>query len=469
MGGKAALILVLGFVVLFSYIGSNIIGLGTRSVDNVSYYSETTTAHNIAEVGINVGLSILYKNSIDTTAAQTGWTPRTITSQSFNSGIFTGGSFVVRLQDVTGGFKELVSTSVLNKPSNVFRDTIKVLFSPMAGNFTVKGFMTNFGGNDEFWITKDTMFGPIHFNGNCHIRGSPVFWEKVTLSKGFDPRKVGSGTNQAILKKGYETGVKKIDFPTDANTAINFAKGTGSFRIPSSPPATAPFDTARQKVYYTSQKPLFLVFTQKSDSVGLLKVYQDAILTSKILANIEIRSRDSLVLVSDSSNVIVRGRVLNRVTVVSKENIRIDSNITYSPRVSYNHSTNKMQVTGGATDMLALIAYKDIILDNTETEIQTTLNIYGVLFAINGSIVISNNNLPTSNNGPFRSYGGLITDGRVNVAKITGPNISGGYYKRFYFDDRMATRLPPLFPRGKPSTSRYEIISWWENVRLPKF
>ena len=62
MSGKALLILVIGFTMIFLVMGYFWGSLATRSVDNhVSYY-KTTIAHNIAVSGANMGLQKVISN-----------------------------------------------------------------------------------------------------------------------------------------------------------------------------------------------------------------------------------------------------------------------------------------------------------------------------------------------------------------------------------------------------------------------
>ncbi len=63
MSGKALLILVIGFTVIFLVMGYFWGGIATRSTDNhVSYY-KTTVAHNIAVSGANIGLQKVIADS----------------------------------------------------------------------------------------------------------------------------------------------------------------------------------------------------------------------------------------------------------------------------------------------------------------------------------------------------------------------------------------------------------------------
>ena len=63
MSGKALLILVVGFTIIFLVMGYFWGGLATQSTDNhVSYY-KTTIAHNIAVSGANIGLQKVIADS----------------------------------------------------------------------------------------------------------------------------------------------------------------------------------------------------------------------------------------------------------------------------------------------------------------------------------------------------------------------------------------------------------------------
>ncbi len=54
MGGKAAMLLVLSFSIIFLVFGSNFNSLSTRSVDNFSDYYIQNISQNIAIAGANM-------------------------------------------------------------------------------------------------------------------------------------------------------------------------------------------------------------------------------------------------------------------------------------------------------------------------------------------------------------------------------------------------------------------------------
>ncbi|MCW8849006.1 MAG: DUF4900 domain-containing protein, partial [Melioribacteraceae bacterium] len=60
MGGKAAMLLVLGFSLIFLVFGSNFNSLSTRSVDNNTDYYIHNTSHNIAVAGANLAANRVF-------------------------------------------------------------------------------------------------------------------------------------------------------------------------------------------------------------------------------------------------------------------------------------------------------------------------------------------------------------------------------------------------------------------------
>ena len=224
MGGKASLVLILGFSFLMAYAILNLSTAGTRSVENMSAYSSMTASHNLALAGANVGLAKLYR---DTTWGSSG---SSTVSQSF-SGLPFNGSFSATASLVSQG-KMLRSVSAFPAGGTTYRDTVEVILNTSASNsFSLFAWMTNLE-NGVFWITGDSVWGRIHSNDNLTVSGSPAFLQKVTTSKGFIPP---LGKSQVIGGKTYtnkaifmnppqpETGVARIDFPTDMSAIASAA------------------------------------------------------------------------------------------------------------------------------------------------------------------------------------------------------------------------------------------------------
>ncbi|MEK6572067.1 MAG: hypothetical protein AABZ61_11890, partial [Bacteroidota bacterium] len=214
MGGKAAVILVVGFGIILGKVAFNMNDLETKAVDNVSYYLETTMAHNLALAGANTALSMVYQNpSIRGVVTD---------PPQFTTGPFAGGKYTATMDSINPSLLRLRTVSTFTG----LKDTVEISFRTLQDqSFSMFAWMTNFEGN-VWWTTKDTVWGRVHSNNVLNVAGSPVFWEKVTTAKQFNP-KPGVPSNYAIFKNGYETGVAKIQFPTDLSQLISASTSGG--------------------------------------------------------------------------------------------------------------------------------------------------------------------------------------------------------------------------------------------------
>lgn len=252
MGGKAALIFVVGFGVIFGIIAYRMQQMETRAIGNMSSYVESTNSHNVALAGMQVGLSRLaheqiLRDTLEARMAQTGpLSVQVLAQETFTSGPFVRASYKVALRglDDADATLELRSTAAYPVEANGIRDTLRdtaiVELKRLApDDFRILGLMLGFGGADDTWITGDSMKGRIHFNGRLTVYGSPVFVNKVTVSGGFSP-KVGTGTNQAIILDGDESGgVRQIALPVASDLLTDLMPCGDILTTPVSLPITS--------------------------------------------------------------------------------------------------------------------------------------------------------------------------------------------------------------------------------------
>lgn len=441
MGGRASLVLVMGFGFIFGYVALRINELESRAIDNTSRYFEVTASHNLAAAGANVGLSILYQ-----TPGVWGKTSDTIlTQQTFSSGQFAGGSFSVRYGP-SGAFRRLQSISSLVASGTTLRDTVRIVFAKI-DSFDILGLMIGFRGNDDTWILRDSMWGRVHFNGRVSVKGAPVFNDKVTLSKGWDPPP-GNGTNQVICKNGFETGVNQIPLPVRSDTLDTFPCadttliGNWSIQI---------FDTL------AGNNDGFIRFRSGAHNFsggGAFVPYFFNIPSSK----------KGVILVR--GNAYVAGRVDGRLTIAATGQLHIDDDLTYAVNP---------QVTPSSDDMLGLVAVGDIVLCNLSGKSKTTWTVQAILVSLDGSIAAEE--MSGGFVGVFRNYGGIICRDRFDIAQYSGssggatPYLNRGFYRRFRWDTRLAPpqrMRPPCFPVPDNVPSALQIVNWWENVRIPQ-
>jgi len=421
MGGKAGIILVIGFAFILGYMSLNLSTSATSTVQNMARYNQTTVSHNIAVAGANVGLAQLY--------ADTSW--RGPITQSAG-GAFPG-DYTVKASNFAGDQLLVQSISRYQIPGyKTFRDTVEVYLGRNKKNsFTLYAWMTNFEGN-VFWITSDTVWGRVHSNGNLHVNGQPVFMEKVTTAKGFDP-KPGKGGNDAIFKQGYETGVAAIDFPADLSEIVTAAAAGGrSYLLPdvwvTLSPGTAANNDGKAYVRASKAGPII-------DSISL----SDPLFNGVVLG---------------SGNVHVEGTVDGKLTVTSLSQVTVENDVLYEKDPRYTSSD----------DVLGLVCENNVVVaDNAANN--SNCVIQASVFTRTGSFGAEHyNTRPVS--GELHLLGSMVQEQRGAVGTFAGSTIKSGFSKRYRYDTRLSDPnfRPPFYPGFYSKT--LAIKNWWESYRI---
>ncbi len=425
MVGKASLIVVLGFISIFGYISLNLSRMATNAVGNMSSYVEATASHNLAVTGANVGLAKFY---VDTswygTLTQTLSPPL---KGGFTVAVAPLGGDTVRLRSV--------STYVVPPPNaETLHDTVDIYFTRRKYNsFSLFAWMTNFEGN-VFWITADTVWGRVHSNGMLHVNGRPVFYEKVTTSKSFNP-KPGTGINRAIFKKGYETGVATIDFPTDLSVLISASSSGG-----------ARYNTDIWVTFYPGT-------SANNDGFAVIKTSPSA------------STADTVYLGSGGFNgaIYSTGRVRVKVTVDGQVTLGSGSDMYIDDDIRYEQNP---RIVSSSDDLLGLVSNRDILVaDNPANNLNCEID--ACIFARSGSFKAENYyTRPVS--GELRLFGSIVQDTRGAVGTFGRSGILSGFSKRYRFDTRLNDPQfrPPFYPGFYTKT--LAIANWWESYRLPE-
>ena len=426
MGGRASIILVMGFGLVLGFISMNLNRFATKAVGNMTSYHEATVSHNLALAGVNTALSKIYE---DTT-----WTgPLT---QSFNSPSITG-AFTARVYDL-GGFRKMLRCISYYPASSggALQDTIEVyLNTRRKATFSLYAWFTNNEGN-VFWRNKDTIWGRAHSNGRIHISGSPTFMEKVTVSKAFDPPKVGTGANQASFKNGYETGVAEVDMPPDLLELANASTSGGR--------------------HYTSDIEVTLEGGTSANNDGVAIVRD---MTSGVRDTVMLSDAGFNGVIMTDRNVYIKGVVDGKLSIASMLSTYITDDIRYEqdPRV------------GSSDDLIGVISEHDIVIaDNTPN--RTNCQAQACLLARTGSLRAENlNSLPVC--GELQTYGSIVQDTEEEVGKYTAgggssSTLISGFKKAYAWDPRLEDPAirPPYYPGYYVKT--YAISSWWESYRI---
>jgi hypothetical protein len=419
----------MGFGLVLGYISTNLNRYSTQALNNMTSYYDATSSHALAVAGANAALAKFYTD--------TSWSGPM--DQSFSDGPMVG-SFTVTMATVGGSQKRLRSVSTYTASGmGTLRDTVEVFFNTAGGTpFTEYAWYCNQDAGNIFWQNQDTVWGKGHSNGNVHIAGSPVFMDKFTTATKFDPPKPGTGTNQAIFKNGYETGVASIPYPTDLSSVVSASSGGK---------------------HYTHDISVKLLPGSALNNDGLAAVV-DLSTGAKDTVHLGDAGFNGLIL--SDGNVSISGVLDGKVSVASLQSIKVTDDCTYerNPRL------------GASDDVLGLIAANNVIIaDNTANH--TSCAVYGSTFTLTGSLVAENlNSLP--NCGNLTIYGSVIqnTEQEVGVYKAKGggkSSLQKGFWKDFRWDPRLAdaNNTPPFFPGY--GVKAYAISNWWESYRVSSF
>jgi len=419
MGGKAALIVVIGFMILLGIVARELTVVSTRAQGNMSTYAASTQSHNLAITGANAGLAKLYQD--------TSW--RGTQTQSLTGSL--NGAFTYSVATGANGRPFLRSISLVNGPYETLRDTVEVQFGANSQqSFTLFAWMTNFEGN-VFWITGDSVWGRVHSNGQMHMSGTPTFMEKLTTSKGIDP-KWGGGTNMAVFKKGFETGVATIQFPTDLSQLANAATSSGRM--------------------YAGDVTVKLNGGTGANGDGYAVVSKAGVQIDSFALN----SGTFNGVLGSTGRVSISGTVDGKLSVFSTTDVYIVDNVTYENR------------TKGSDDVLGLVSETNVtVADNTANSADVYID--ASIFARSGSFSAENYSKGKPRGNLFIN-GSIVQDTRGAVGTFaSGAGLKTGFLKRYRYDDRLSDPnfRPPYYPGF--TTQTFAISSWWESVHIPRF
>lgn len=433
MGGKSSIIMVLGFGFIMGYVSLNLNRIATTSVANTSTYYDMTAAHNLAVTGAYVGLAKVYE------------TPTWVgtISQDLSDSVMKG-TFTARM-DTIGQWKarmRSVSAYSMNS-STTLRDTIDVYFDRIRENsFSMFAWMTNVetmgSGTPIYWITKDTVWGRVHSNGNMYIDGKPVFMDKATTAKGF---KAGTGGNHAVFKNGYETGVAKIQFPDNLNDLVHASEVT----VP------------RYGRKFTSEVWLSL-------SAGLPGTDDDGVVyvrntrTGPIVDSVRLSDPAFNGVIVGTTIVHVQGTLDGRLSIASLTDMYIEDDVLCASSPASNPSSN---------DMLGLISERNVIVADNAANNDNCF-IEGSIFCRLGGFRAENHD-SRGISKVLGVTGSIVQDARGPVGTFSGSSITNGFSKRYRYDPRLSdpTVRPPCYPGFFAKT--LAISNWWESYRVMSF
>jgi hypothetical protein len=459
MGGKAAMLLVLGFSIIFLVFGNNFNNLSTRSVENNADYYIHNMSHNIAIAGANLAANRVF---IDKT-----W------DVGYEDLAYQDGIINVYITNPTGGgggkvevchgkglhHAHTISIGAPAVPAHLAHgDTfgpcggatppeMVVIYSEgiyMGDTSTVYVELqpSTFAKYGNFYdkmsaipATGDIFDGPFHVNDKMKTWGSPEFFGKVTSKKGLTLM----GTKDPVFHGGYESGVD-VERPFDT-TGMRTAGSAGGLVIKDT---TGSGDKIDVEIEF------------KNANVEYRFKIDDGANKWSTKETVKLKDFNGMMYV-EKGNVFVKGQLDGAATVVAtKKGLAGCGNIYQTDDIKYKDDVKKKP---NSDNMLGLVAEENIRLQyNNDTKGKDIIS-QASMFAYNGDVGPDNALITNDHKlAEWQILGGVIS----HDVRVTAHYNSVGPYEGYKFvhtyDDRFLHSVPPFFPH----TKNYEVVSWYE-------
>lgn len=458
MGGKGAILLILGFSLIFLVVGQNFAGLSTRAVENESKYYIDAVSHNLAITGANMAANQLFMDKYweagYTNLSFCGGVINVYISNHING--LTGKTTICHKPENDGGTTILIATSAVSAHLShgdylgpcggaEFDDQIATIISEGTYKGVTKTIIvqlkpSNFAKFGNFYssmsaypATGDTFNGPFHVNAKLTTDGTPVFWGKVTTKNGL--KKQGTPADPKFYG-GYETGV---DLPLQFDTTGLRSHASRIFR-----------DTTNNN-YITNVRLYFnndaTVTYSQSINGGTWSTPKTVSVTS---------FAPSGVVYVERGNIYTKGTLDGRITIAAtKINSTGAGQVFFEDNLVYKDDP---RVIPTSNDMLGIIAESNIrIQDNANTR-GKSINTHASMFSLTGNIGPEYGLINQSFLGNWNILGGLIAKDTRQTAVYSGSTPVKGLRFVHAYDTRFLLSVPPYFPH----TQNFEVVSWYE-------
>jgi hypothetical protein len=433
MVGRASLIVIIGFALIFGIAGQYWNRESTNAMENYIQYYGQSNVYNIASAGANIGCDSLF-NDVN------------LASLSL-SGQFAGGDYTVTTAPVAGHSSELLlqSVSSYSDYSGSYGDTVQVLLTKR--QYSQWEFFSN-SENGVYWKTGDTVSGPMATNDSLYVSGTPVFKGQVSARSGISKSLPATPKFLAGFQSGVSYNMSSVT-PTASAASRQFTNSNTN--------TSSTYDVYMAFSYNTttgvedvSFHTVTYVPSGRSGTTTRVPASGDSVLALSSFAP------NGVVAISNG-DAHVQGVLGGQLTVVDQQgaigsansgNIFIDNNVTYQ---------NDPRTNPGSTDMLGLVAQNNVTL----TVGQANTYIDAAIYAQNGSFSYSGWSSTNLGGSAYIHLLGSIanlTRGPVGTFNSSTGMMATGYNKSYTYDSRFASTAPPSFPY----TGTFAIVTWRE-------
>jgi hypothetical protein len=403
--GKAMLIVVLGITFV---AGKSLTGLNQRELalnKTATGYYKNLIARNMASSGANMAIAKLFQDY--------SW------RAGFDSLSINGGDVTVNVQELNFDTSLTISRVKVAAVAKIAGGTATVEAVLARPPFSYYAQFTDNWPSTNYYITGDTLYGPVHTNTRFNFSGTPVFYGKVSSVA---PDYGTYGTTNPQFLGGTDFGTNPIQLPLKADELEAAAYSGGD-------------------VY---SQPVWLRFNADgSYDYGYDNTYSGG---TKDLSNF-----NGTIMTTSGADVHVKGTLHGQVTIYSGRHIYVEDDMVYSQPPHLYPESN---------DMLGLVARKDIIVADNSAN-RSNVEIHGAMMALNSKFYVQNYDTG-SPRGTLTTLGSIIqvnrgTRGVFSLVKGV-VTVVHGYRAKTLYDKRFLNAGPPFFPL----VPKIKIYSWQE-------
>jgi hypothetical protein len=408
MSGKATLLLIVGFSIIFLIVSRNFGDVSNRAVDNFINYHKETIAHDLAVSGANIAANHIF---MDPT-----W------DEGFDGVPFQNGTMDISVQ-ILDPYKNIRQITAQGTYQG-YTHTAKVVLAP--SKFSKFAYYSVSEGGTIWWTGSDTVWGPFHTQDYLRAHKHPVFFGKATTKRS-TIYYTNEKTDKPYFYGGYEQGVN-LPLPTTAVDDMEAIADDDGFKLSGQDTVYITFDRDSLRYRFSYNAKNTVVYLPAAAPNGL------------------IFAKDCVVRL----NGVVKGQYtlgVSSLMSAGKGTIYLDNDIVFDKDPRIYPTSN---------DLLGICAENSVLITNNLAN-QSDINIHGSIYCEKGGFGAEKyDTRPISGN--INLLGGIIQHTRKAVGTFGTSGIKTGFAKRYKYDDRLMVASPPFFP----GTGGFEIVSWYE-------
>ena len=409
MSGKATLLLIVGFSLIFLVVSRNFGDTATRAIDNYVDYYKKAVSHNIAVSGANIAANNIF---LDPTWNASG----------YSNIDYQDGTISIDVQQIDP-YKNIVEITADGSYEG-YNSTVKIKLAP--SKFSKFAYYSVSEGGTIWWTGNDTVWGPFHTQDYMRAYRHPVFYGKATTKRNL-VYYTNQSTDKPYFLGGYQDGVD-LPLPIDAVDNLESIADDDGLKLSGHDTVYITFDRDSLRYRYA--------YNEKNTVVHLPSAAPNGLIFAK----------DCIVR--------LQGTVKGQYTLgcssnlsAGKGTIYLDDNIVFDkdPRIYPNSS-----------DLLGICAENSVYITENAAN-NSDINIHGSIYCEKGGFGAENySTRPVGGN--INLLGGIIQHTRKAVGTFGTGGIKSGFAKRYLYDERLMVASPPFFP----GTGGFEIVSWYE-------